>query len=202
MQVDLHEANKKLQAGAAKAGADTMQERKQMEEQRRQLDEQRRQMDDRAKSVDQKSRMTEEKERALQNLDQELKKRKARMDQLEQQLQKVIALFVKAFFSIANIYMIQFFLYEQSGGAPDKRLAEMQKALETAEKDLEKAKEESNRSTAETERLLQLVQMTQEEQNSKEKQIRDLQEWVLSQTQWRQYIGLNHFLQHRFFIFS
>lgn len=95
--------------------------------------------------------------------------------------------------------MIQFFfLYEQSGGAPDKRLAEMQKALETAEKDLEKAKEESNRSTAETERLLQLVQMTQEEQNSKEKQIRDLQEWVLSQTQWRRYIGLNHFLQYRF----
>lgn len=77
----------------------------------------------------------------------------------------------------------------------------MQKALETAEKDLEKAKEESNRSTAETERLLQLVQMTQEEQNSKEKQIRDLQEWVLSQTQWRQYIGLNHFLQYRFFVF-
>lgn len=99
MQVDLHEANKKLQAGAAKAGADTMQERKQMEEQRRQLDEQRRQTDDRAKNVDQKARMTEEKERALQNLDQELKKRKARMDQLEQQLQKVIfALFVKAFF--------------------------------------------------------------------------------------------------------
>lgn len=101
MQVDLHEANKKLQAGAAKAGADTMQERKQMEEQRRQLDEQRRQTDDRAKNVDQKARMTEEKERALQNLDQELKKRKARMDQLEQQLQKVIALFVKAFFFLA-----------------------------------------------------------------------------------------------------
>jgi len=52
----------------------------------------------------------------------------------------------------------------------------MQKALEIAERDLEKAKEESGRSAAETERLLQLVQMTQEEQNSKEKQIRDLQE--------------------------
>jgi len=71
-------------------------------------------------------------------------------------------------------FMIQF--YEQSGGAPDKRFAEMQKALETAERDLEKAKEESSRSAAETERLLQLVQMTQEEQNSKEKQIRELQE--------------------------
>jgi uncharacterized protein (DUF3084 family) len=89
MQVDLHEANKKLQAGAARAGADTMQERKQLDEQKRQIEEQRRQTEDRAKSVDQKGRTLEEKERMLQNLDQDLKKRKARMDQLEQQLQKV-----------------------------------------------------------------------------------------------------------------
>lgn len=67
-------------------------------------------------------------------------------------------------------------LISQSGGSPDKRLAELQKALETAERDLEKAKEDCNRSSAETERLLQLMQMSQEEQNSKEKQIRDLQE--------------------------
>lgn len=86
----MHEANKKLQAGAARAGVDTMQERK-LEEHRRQLEEQRRQTEERAKSIDQKARVTEEKERALQNLDQDLKKRKARMDQLEQQLQKVIA---------------------------------------------------------------------------------------------------------------
>lgn len=52
----------------------------------------------------------------------------------------------------------------------------MQKALDTAEKELERAKEEAGRSSAETERLLQLMQMTQEEQNSKEKQIRELQE--------------------------
>lgn len=97
MQVELHEA-KKLQAGAAKAGVDTIQERKQMEEQRRQLDEQRRQLEEKTKSVDQKARTTEEKERMLQNLDQDLKKRKARMDQLEQQLQKVIALFSIVFF--------------------------------------------------------------------------------------------------------
>jgi len=71
---------------------------------------------------------------------------------------------------------------EQSGGAPDKRLAETQKALESAEKELEKAKEESSRSVAETERLLQLMRMTQEEQNSKEKQIRELQEWVALNT--------------------
>lgn len=77
------------------------------------------------------------------------------------------------------MYLLKFYC-KQSGGVPDKRIAEMQKALDTAEKELEKAKEESGRSAAETERLLQLVQMTQEEQNSKEKQIRDLQELVLS----------------------
>lgn len=87
--MDLHEANKKLQAGAAKAGTDTTQERRQLEEQRRQLEEQRRQMEERAKSVDQKVRTIEEKERTLQSLDQDLKKRKAKMDQLEQQLQRV-----------------------------------------------------------------------------------------------------------------
>lgn len=88
-QVDLHEANKKLQAGAAKAGIDTTQERRQLEEQKRQLEEQRRQTEERAKSVDQKARTIEEKERTLQSLDQDLKKRKAKMDQLEQQLQRV-----------------------------------------------------------------------------------------------------------------
>lgn len=85
----MHEANKKLQAGAAKTGIDTTQERRQLEEQRRQVEEQRKQMEERAKSVDQKARTIEEKERTLQGLDQDLKKRKAKMDQLEQQLQRV-----------------------------------------------------------------------------------------------------------------
>lgn len=89
MQVDLHEANRKLQAGAAKTGTDTTQERRHLEEQRRQLEDQRRQTEERVKSVDQKARTLEEKERALQSLDQDLKKRKAKMDQLEQQLQRV-----------------------------------------------------------------------------------------------------------------
>lgn len=92
-QVDLHEANKKLQAGAAKAGIDTTQERRQLEEQKRQVEEQRRQTEERAKSVDQKARTIEEKERTLQSLDQDLKKRKAKMDQLEQQLQRVSKFF-------------------------------------------------------------------------------------------------------------
>lgn len=219
MQVDLHEANKKLQAGAAKAGADTIQERKQLEDQKRLLDDQRRQTEERAKSVDQKARTVEEKERTLQTQEQELRKRKVKMDQLEQQLQKVIyiehdlhsfELFrhvtiyhrnlsiitsssnwlpvrVKRSLSTSEFLTSKWLLLfkltvrfnyacEQSGGAPDKRLTEMQRALEIAEKEMEKAKEESGRSAAETERLLQLVQMTQEEQNTKEKQIRDLQE--------------------------
>lgn len=88
-QVDLHEANKKLQAGGAKPGVDTSQERKQLEEQKRQLEEQRKQIEERARISDSKLRTAEEKERALQALDQDLKKRKAKMDQLEQQLQKV-----------------------------------------------------------------------------------------------------------------
>lgn len=46
-------------------------------------------MEERAKAVEQKARTAEEKERTLQSLDQDLKKRKAKMDQLEQQLQRV-----------------------------------------------------------------------------------------------------------------
>jgi hypothetical protein len=43
-------------------------------------------------------------------------------------------------------------------------------------KQLEASNEESKRAAQETERLLQLVQMSQEEQNSKEKTIMDLQQ--------------------------
>lgn len=45
-------------------------------------------------------------------------------------------------------------------------------------KDFNEAKENAQRSAAETERLLQLVQMTQEEQNQKEKTIMDLQQYA------------------------
>lgn len=41
---------------------------------------------------------------------------------------------------------------------------------------MEKAKEDAQRSATEMERLLQLVQMSQEEQNAKEKQIQELQQ--------------------------
>lgn len=66
------------------------------------------------------------------------------------------------------------------GGGNDaeiqKRLFETEKAMDGNRKELEKAKEDAQRSQVEMERLLQLVQMSQEEQNSKEKMIRDLQE--------------------------
>ena len=88
-QVDLHEANKKIQAGGAKPGVDTSHERKQLDDMRRQLEEQRKQTEERARTSDNRLKAAEEKERMLQGLDQELKKRKAKMDQLEQQLQRV-----------------------------------------------------------------------------------------------------------------
>lgn len=48
--------------------------------------------------------------------------------------------------------------------------------LNSTIKQLEASNEESKRAAQETERLLQLVQMSQEEQNSKEKTIMDLQQ--------------------------
>lgn len=66
------------------------------------------------------------------------------------------------------------------GGREDselqRRLSEMQKEFEANHIELEKTREDANRSQVEMERLLQLVQMSQEEQNVKEKTIRDLQE--------------------------
>lgn len=51
---------------------------------------------------------------------------------------------------------------------------------------MEQAQEESKRSATEMERLLQLVQMSQEEQNQKEKQIMELQQYVI----WKVLIAL------------
>lgn len=48
--------------------------------------------------------------------------------------------------------------------------------MNSAQKQFELAKDEAQKSAQETERLLQVVQMTQEEQNAKEKQIMDLQQ--------------------------
>lgn len=48
----------------------------------------------------------------------------------------------------------------------------------SVQKQYEQAKDEATKASQETERLLQVVQMTQEEQNAKEKTIMDLQQWV------------------------
>lgn len=66
----------------------------------------------------------------------------------------------------------------QAGGNA-AAVAEMNKELDSARKQVEKAKEEASRSSGEMERLLQLVQMSQEEQNAKEKTIMELQQYVL-----------------------
>lgn len=48
--------------------------------------------------------------------------------------------------------------------------------INRTQKQFEQAKDEAAKSAQETERLLQVVQMTQEEQNAKEKTIMDLQQ--------------------------
>lgn len=55
-------------------------------------------------------------------------------------------------------------------------MRQLEEELKAYQLELEKSREDAKRAQTETERLLQLVQMTQEEQNNKEKQIRDLQE--------------------------
>jgi hypothetical protein len=52
----------------------------------------------------------------------------------------------------------------------------MQQEVEAYHTELDKTREDAQRSQVEMERLLQLVQMSQEEQNTKDKMIRDLQE--------------------------
>lgn len=52
----------------------------------------------------------------------------------------------------------------------------LQSQIESLQKESDKAKEEASRLQTDMERLLQVVQMGQEEQNAKEKQIRELQE--------------------------
>ena len=52
-----------------------------------------------------------------------------------------------------------------------------QQQLQQQQKQLEAAQAEAKRAQSETERLLQLMQMSQEEQSAKDKTIRDLQEY-------------------------
>lgn len=60
----------------------------------------------------------------------------------------------------------------------NRKLTDSQKDAEQLKQQLDQTKDEAKRLTTETERLLQLVQMSQEEQAQKEKQIMDLQQLV------------------------
>lgn len=137
------------------------------------------------KSLEKKRKEVELKEQKITELNQQLNKRKEQMDQLEKSLKNAGGA-------------------AASGAELSKKLADTQLLLEKWEficqwwqhiilnliffsllisrfrtvKELEVAKEETKRSVQETERLLQLVQMSQEEQNAKEKQIGELQQWV------------------------
>jgi hypothetical protein len=77
---------------------------------------------------------------------------------------------------------IKKYIYSKAGGTAaaagelNKKLIDIQQKYDTASKQLEEAKEEAKRASTETERLLQLIQMTQEEQNAKEKTIMELQQ--------------------------
>lgn len=88
-QLDLHEANKKLTNGAARAGEETTALKMQLDEQKKQLEDQRRKLEEHKKGLDSKSRQLEEKEKSIADVDQKLKKRKEKLDQLEAQIQKV-----------------------------------------------------------------------------------------------------------------
>jgi len=88
-QLDLHEANKKLANGAARAGEETTALKMQLEEQKKQLEDQRRKLEEHKKGLDSKSRQLEEKEKSIADVDQKLEKRKEKLDQLEAQIQKV-----------------------------------------------------------------------------------------------------------------
>lgn len=69
-----------------------------------------------------------------------------------------------------------YFSQSKSQAGDSDVVKRLQSQIENLQKELEKAKEEASRSQTDMERLLQVVQMGQEEQNAKEKQIRELQE--------------------------
>lgn len=58
----------------------------------------------------------------------------------------------------------------------NRKLGDTQKEADQLKQQLKQSEDEAKRLSAETERLLQLVQMSQEEQAQKEKQIMDLQQ--------------------------
>lgn len=124
---------------------------------RRQVEEQRKQLEELRRSSDQRAKQIEERQRALEEAERQAKKRKEALDQLEERLK------------------------QQQKNSPAAAAAGGPAGKQIAEKDSEikQLKEDSQRAQSETERLLQLMQMTQEEQFAKDKTIMELQEYVV-----------------------
>lgn len=78
--------------------------------------------------------------------------------------------------TFCNFYRRSALFQGKSQAGDSDVIKRLQSQIESLQKELEKSKEEASRSQTDMERLLQVVQMGQEEQNAKEKQIRDLQE--------------------------
>ena len=121
---------------------------------RRQVEEQRKQLEELRRSSDQRVKQIEERQKALEEAERQAKKRKEALDQLEERVKQ------------------QQKNSPASAGAAGKQLAEK-------DSEIKQLKEDSHRAQSETERLLQLMQMTQEEQFTKDKTIMELQEYVL-----------------------
>lgn len=130
-------------------GEETAKLRKQVDEQRKQLEEMRRNTDGRAKQI-------EERQKALDEAERQAKKRKDALDQLEERLKQ------QQKNAPANA----------AGGGSGQDSG----ANKRMEAEIKQLKEDSVRAQSETERLLQLMQMTQEEQFAKDKTIMELQE--------------------------
>lgn len=89
MQLDLHEANKKLQSSQSNSHDNTGAMRKQLEDEKKNIEDMKKHLDEQRKNFDSKRKEVEEKEKELNELDRQLKKRKEQMDQLEASLKKV-----------------------------------------------------------------------------------------------------------------
>lgn len=156
-KLDLHEANQKLQNGA-RSGNDSQAIKRQLEEQMKMVEQ-------KVHTLEQRNKQLDEKEKTLVELDARLNKKREQINNMEQQLAKSHA----------------------ADGAPpseaNKQLAELRRALGEKEKEMEalykeraKAESDAKAAQSETERLLQVMQMGQEEQFAKDKTIKDLQE--------------------------
>lgn len=129
---------------------------------RRQVEEQRKQLEELRRSSDQRAKQIEERQRALEEAERQAKKRKEALDQLDERLKQQQKNSPAA--------------AAAAGGPAGKQIAEK-------DSEIKQLKEDSRRAQSETERLLQLMQMTQEEQFAKDKTIMELQEYVCPRLQ-------------------